>query len=230
MAGLAGLSLLFVIFGLVLVVCWIILPFAIIGTKRRLDLILEEQRRTNVFLSAITKRNPGSVPTAGRPPTWVVRFPEVALMRIELFIVTFVTLWYCSSAQPEEPGKDPAHRRGVCGEIRKLDLLLYDDPRQHAPTASCSYTDSRLLVTPRGALPPERMKRFVLLAFATVGKLYNDDFALPTEVYAGFGSECQVMTTRNAALLQRSLRRGDDLGMVSALQMASTAPKVPCPK
>ena len=47
-----------VLFLLVLAICWIILPFAIIGTKHRLDLILAEQRRTNVLLAALTKRKP----------------------------------------------------------------------------------------------------------------------------------------------------------------------------
>jgi hypothetical protein len=58
--------MLVVIFGLVLVVCWIILPFAIIGTKHRLDLIVAEQRRTNVLLAAITKRNPAPPAVQGK--------------------------------------------------------------------------------------------------------------------------------------------------------------------
>jgi hypothetical protein len=42
---LAGMVLL-----LILVVCWIVLPFAIIGTKSLLRQILAEQRRTNALL------------------------------------------------------------------------------------------------------------------------------------------------------------------------------------
>jgi hypothetical protein len=129
-----------------------------------------------------------------------------------------------------DPGKDPAHRQGICNEIKKLDLLLYDDPSHHAPTTECSYTDARLLITARSSLTPDRMKRFTLLAFASVGRLYNDDFALPAEVYAGYGTDCQVMTSSDAALLHRELRRGDDSGMIHALQMTSGAKRVPCPK
>jgi hypothetical protein len=83
-----------------------------------------------------------------------------------------------------EPGQDLAHRRGICCEIKKLDLLLYDDPSLHGPTAICSYTDTRLLITPRAPVPPERMQRFVLIAFASAGRLFNEDFALPDQVYA----------------------------------------------
>jgi len=35
---------------LILVICWIVLPIAIIGTKPLLRQILEEQRRTNALL------------------------------------------------------------------------------------------------------------------------------------------------------------------------------------
>jgi hypothetical protein len=59
MAAFAGLSaLVIVVLAIVLIICWVILPFAIIGTKHRLDLILAEQRRTNVLLAALTKRKP----------------------------------------------------------------------------------------------------------------------------------------------------------------------------
>lgn len=53
-----------VVLGIVLFVCWIILPFAIIGTKHRLDLILDEQRRTNALLSALAARRGSQHPAA----------------------------------------------------------------------------------------------------------------------------------------------------------------------
>ena len=47
-----GLSLyaLLVLFCIVLAICWIILPFAVIGTKPLLAKLLEEQRQTNQLL------------------------------------------------------------------------------------------------------------------------------------------------------------------------------------
>jgi hypothetical protein len=45
-----GIGLLW-LFGLVLLVVWIILPFAIIGTKPLLRQLIEEQRRTNELLA-----------------------------------------------------------------------------------------------------------------------------------------------------------------------------------
>ena len=68
MAAFAGLSaLVFVVLAIILVVCWVILPFAIIGTKDRLDLILAEQRRTNVLLAALTKRKPEPPAVQSKP-------------------------------------------------------------------------------------------------------------------------------------------------------------------
>jgi len=49
-----------------LVVCWIILPFAIIGTKLGLNLILEEQRWTNALLSALAARRVAAPPQQGK--------------------------------------------------------------------------------------------------------------------------------------------------------------------
>ncbi len=109
------------------------------------------------------------------------------------------------------PGQDPAHRRGICGEIKKLDLLLYDNPRIHGATTTCSYTDDRLLIKPNSALTEERMKRFVFLAFVTVGGLRNDDFMLPDKTYVGFGTDCQVLPTNDAATLQRAAKSRGDL-------------------
>lgn len=39
----------------VLVICWIILPFAIIGTKPLLRQLIEQQTRTNRILEAMAK-------------------------------------------------------------------------------------------------------------------------------------------------------------------------------
>ena len=44
-----------VIFGLVLLVCWIVLPFALIGTKAILRELVREQRRTNALLEAAAR-------------------------------------------------------------------------------------------------------------------------------------------------------------------------------
>lgn len=46
-----------------LVVCWIILPFAIIGTKPLLRELLREQKRTNELLAGRLR----AAPQAGRP-------------------------------------------------------------------------------------------------------------------------------------------------------------------
>lgn len=125
---------------------------------------------------------------------------------------------------------DAVHRRGICGEVVKLDLLLYDMPRGHAATATCSYTDARLLVKPRTELTPDRMKRFVFLAFITAGALANEDYMMPSEVYAGFGAQCQVLPIGAAATLQRAVKFDGDSGFVRGMMTASAAPRVPCPK
>jgi hypothetical protein len=52
MSAMSLLILFGILFGLVLAVCWIILPFALIGTKPILREILREQRRTNELLEA----------------------------------------------------------------------------------------------------------------------------------------------------------------------------------
>lgn len=63
----AGLSVLLLILGVVLVICWTILPFAIIGTKPLLREILQEQRETNIHLRRLREqlapRQPGSPPS-----------------------------------------------------------------------------------------------------------------------------------------------------------------------
>lgn len=42
-----------IVFGIVLAICWLILPFALIGTKPLLRQLLAEQRETNRLLRAI---------------------------------------------------------------------------------------------------------------------------------------------------------------------------------
>lgn len=46
-------TLALIIFGIVLAICWIILPFALIGTKPLLRQLVAEQRETNRLLRAI---------------------------------------------------------------------------------------------------------------------------------------------------------------------------------
>lgn len=50
-----GIGLLWLL-GMVLVVVWVILPFAIIGTKPLLRELLQEQRRTNELLKRAASR------------------------------------------------------------------------------------------------------------------------------------------------------------------------------
>jgi uncharacterized protein YoxC len=50
-----GLTLVMVVFGLILAVAWIILPFALIGTKPLLRELIAEQRKTNAMLSKQTE-------------------------------------------------------------------------------------------------------------------------------------------------------------------------------
>jgi predicted PurR-regulated permease PerM len=57
---LGSLTIISVILALVLVVCWIILPFAVIGTKPLLRDLLREQKRSNELLAQLLEqqRNP----------------------------------------------------------------------------------------------------------------------------------------------------------------------------
>ena len=52
MEAFAGLYLFIILFLIVLAICWIILPFAILGTKPLLYQLLAETRRTNELLLA----------------------------------------------------------------------------------------------------------------------------------------------------------------------------------
>jgi hypothetical protein len=146
-----------------------------------------------------------------------------------LFLLS-ATLGLSAAGDKTQPKASESHKRGICGEIRKVDLLLYENPRNHEPTTTCSYTDERLLIKPNKELPPERMKRFVFLAFLTVGHLRNDDFMLPEKVFVGYGTQCQVMSSNDTAVLQRDAKYSGDSDMVRSMMSASGAPKVACPK
>jgi hypothetical protein len=50
MEGLIALYLLAVILGIVLIIAWIVLPFAIIGTKPLLRELIAEAQKTNALL------------------------------------------------------------------------------------------------------------------------------------------------------------------------------------
>lgn len=49
----AGVSMLALIFGVILAIAWIVLPFALIGTKPILRDLLAETRKTNALLETI---------------------------------------------------------------------------------------------------------------------------------------------------------------------------------
>ena len=151
-------------------------------------------------------------------------------MRRTVLLALVASMLAPSAVSAAGDKSDAAHRSGICGEVRKLDLLLYDEPHGHVPTATCSYTDERLLIRPRAALSDERLKRFVFLAFVVAGKLRNDDFMMPPRVYAGYGDQCQWLTIDQAALLQRDAKFGGDSGMLRSYMVASGAPHSPCPK
>lgn len=51
----AAAFLVAIIFGIVLLICWIVLPLALIGTKPLLRELLQEQRRTNELLTQAQK-------------------------------------------------------------------------------------------------------------------------------------------------------------------------------
>ncbi len=70
-----GLYFFLLALALVLLVCWIVLPFAVIGTKPILRDILEQQRQTNANLAALTKAieaarrpAPAAAPSQPEPP------------------------------------------------------------------------------------------------------------------------------------------------------------------
>jgi hypothetical protein len=55
---LGSLALIGIILAIVLVVCWIILPFAILGTRPLLRDLLLEQKRSNELLHQLLDRQP----------------------------------------------------------------------------------------------------------------------------------------------------------------------------
>lgn len=184
----------------------------------------------NIWGMGLTRTNK----CGGRPLTTALIHPiknEEKLKTITIVTVLLLTMT-CNGLAGEQSKKiTESHKRGICGEIEKnVDALLYENPRGHGATTTCSYTDARLLIKPNSALTQERMKRFVFLTFVAVGALRNDDFILPDKVYVGYGSACQVLTTNAAAELQRAAKYGGDLGFFNAMTTASDAPKVPCPK
>jgi predicted PurR-regulated permease PerM len=67
--ALAGIYVFVVIFLIVLAVCWIILPFALIGTKPILRRLLEEAQRTNELLERMAPPKTAEHPTLGASTT-----------------------------------------------------------------------------------------------------------------------------------------------------------------
>lgn len=61
----AGVVLALVVFGIVLLIAWIVLPFAIIGTKPLLRELLEETRKTNALLQQLTASGSATVGVRG---------------------------------------------------------------------------------------------------------------------------------------------------------------------
>ena len=55
---LGGMYILVVLFLVVLAILWFILPFAIFGTKSKLDELIREMRRTNTQLEKLRKQFP----------------------------------------------------------------------------------------------------------------------------------------------------------------------------
>ena len=53
MGELAGVMVVFWLLGLFVLVLWILLPFAVFGTKPKLDQILAEARQTNAYLKTL---------------------------------------------------------------------------------------------------------------------------------------------------------------------------------
>ena len=58
MEALAGMYVVIILFLIVLAICWIVLPFAILGTKPLLRQLLAETRRTNELLERAATPEP----------------------------------------------------------------------------------------------------------------------------------------------------------------------------
>lgn len=61
-----AVAMVILLLGIALVVCWIILPFAILGTKPLLRQLLAEQRRTNELL--VQLKSGSQLPKDGGDP------------------------------------------------------------------------------------------------------------------------------------------------------------------
>jgi len=156
----------------------------------------------------------------------VSRMEKMAIVLLSIFLFA-PPLW----SQDQTKKATESHKRAICTEIcHDIDVLLYDVPHLHEATASCSYTDERLLIKPQKSLAPDRMTRFVFLSFVAAGMLRNEDLIMPPIVLVGYGKACQQMSTNDAAILQKSAKFPGDSGMYNAMLMAKEAPKVECPK
>ena len=51
----AVLALVAIVLGVVLIVCWIVLPFAVVGTKPLMRELIREQQMTNKLIEAQTR-------------------------------------------------------------------------------------------------------------------------------------------------------------------------------
>ena len=54
-SGLAAFGSIIFLFGLLLAVLWILVPFAIFGIKGRLDRLIAEQKRTNDLMEIVLR-------------------------------------------------------------------------------------------------------------------------------------------------------------------------------
>jgi hypothetical protein len=151
-----------------------------------------------------------------------------------LIIITILTACASSSTAQEDQQKQKApahHKKWICNEVcRGVDILLYDDPSGHGSTATCSYTDERLLIKPKYKLSQARMRRFVFLSFVAVGLKGNNDFMLPPQIYVGYGDACQNLSRSDAMHLQEAAKYSGDFGMMISINAANQAPTVKCPK
>lgn len=56
MTAMSGLAIVWALIGLVIAVLWVLMPFAIFGTKDLLRQLIREQKRTNELLQAQAER------------------------------------------------------------------------------------------------------------------------------------------------------------------------------
>jgi hypothetical protein len=115
------------------------------------------------------------------------------------------------------------NRANICNVIQ----AMYNAPHMHAAPATCSFTDDGLLIKPKTALPPDRMKHFVFLAFFSTGGLRNKGVRLPDKVYVGFGADCQSLTVNQAAIFYDDFRSHSESDMMRSVMLL---PHIACPK